>query len=232
MSRIKEIREQQRVAAMQYQQENPGIYNPEVSGMLDKEAPITSEEKALALGFEATSPKRLLDLPPGDAGCGESMFRLSHVFYSLSTGVEGGPGLDPRYTPYSQAVALATQSSSDQKPRYWHVSIYGTGVRREGIRPGAGSPLSLSEIQSRAFEAIYTVLAGIPTDRTTRFVPSVPTCQARVLVHDESGGRYVDVDVIGTRSMTFYGFGATVFLLIKPSGYEVDPANESNNEPI
>ena len=231
MSRIKEIREQQRVAAMQYQQENPGIFNPEVSGMLDKEAPITSEEKALALGFEATSPKRLLDLPPGDAGCGESMFRLSHVFYQMNLAPGGTPS-QPRFAPYSQAIALATQRSSDQKPRYWHVSIYGTGVRRPGgLTPE--EPLSLSEIQSQAFEAIYTESFGpVLTDRTTRFVPNVPTCQARILVHDESGGRFVDVDVIGTRSMTVYAYGVTVFLLIKPIGYEVDPSNSGNNEPL
>lgn len=231
MSRIKEIREYQRIQALAFQQEDPGIYNPDVSGLLDKSAPITSEEKALALGFEATSPKRLLDLPPGDAGCGESMFRLSHVFYDLS-GPGGGTLAQPRFAPYSNAVALATQRSADQKPRYWHVSIYGIGVRRFERLGGPLPPLSLSELQSRQFEAIYGALGAVETDITPPFIPSVPTCQARVLVHDESGGRYVDVDVIGTRSMTFYGFGATVFLLIKPDGYEVNPVDASLNEDI
>lgn len=231
--RIKELRDYARHQALPFQQEDPGIRNPEVTGLLDKTAPITTEQKALALGFEAVEPKRLLDLPYGDAGCGQSMFRLSHVFYRLN-GFEGpGTLAQPRFTPYSQAIVLATQRSADQKPRFWNVSIYGTGVRRPGRPPGgADVPLSLSELQSRSFEAIYTRLGGVETDRTTRFVPNVPTCQARILVHDESGGRYVDVDVLGNRSMTVYAFGVTVFLLIKPQGYEVDPTNEALNEPI
>lgn len=232
--RIKEFREYQRLLALQYQQEDPGIRNPQVSGMLDKTTPITSEEKALALGFEATGPKRWLDLPPGDAGCGESMFRLSHTFYQLNGNINpfGLPGLDrPAFAPYSRAIAIATQRSADQKPRYWHISIYGIGVRRPGSRDPQ-SPLSLSELESRKFESIYALTAGTETDLTPRFIPSIPTCQARILVHDESGGRYVDVDVLGTRSMSVYGFGATVFLLIKPIGYEVDPSNTGNNEPL
>ena len=131
--RIKEFREYQRLLALQYQQEDPGIRNPQVSGMLDKTTPITSEEKALALGFEATGPKRWLDLPSGDAGCGESMFRLSHTFYRLNDSEV--PLLDrPAFAPYSQAIAITTQRSADQKPRYWHISIYGIGVRRPGSR--------------------------------------------------------------------------------------------------
>lgn len=229
MTRIRELRNMQRRMARAFEQVNPSIYNPDVSGLLDKTHVPTSEEKALALGFEASEPKRLLDLPCGDAGSGQTMFRRSHVFYRLE-----GPGLNafnsrPAFEPYSNAIGLATQRSSDQKPRYWHVSIYGVGVRRPGQGAVGILPLSESEVASQAFEAIFGTISG---DLTTRFVPSVPTCQARVLVHDESGGRYFDVDVIGTRSFAVYAFGVTVFLLIKPIGYEVNPSNDALNEPI
>jgi len=228
---LKEFRELQRRKAMEFQQENPGIRNPFAHGFLDKEAPISSEEKALSLGFEAQGPKRWLDLPYGDAGSGQTMFRRSHVFYALD-----GPGNNQitsriPFAPYSRAIGLATQRSSDQTPRYWHVSIYGTGVRRPGSLVG-DEPLSEGDIDSRQFEAIYTALGAVETNITPPFVPSVPTCQARVLVHDESGGRYFDVDVLGTRSFNLYGFGVTVFLLIKENGYEVNTADEEQNRPI
>jgi len=48
------------------------------------------------------------------------------------------------------------------------------------------------------------------------------------MVADESGQRFVDVDVLGTRSMNLYGFGVTVFALIKEDGYEIDRQRDDN----
>ena len=48
------------------------------------------------------------------------------------------------------------------------------------------------------------------------------------MVFDESGQRFVDVDVLGTRSMNLYGFGVTVFALIKEDGYEIDRQRDDN----
>jgi len=42
------------------------------------------------------------------------------------------------------------------------------------------------------------------------------------MVHDESGQRFFDVDVVGTRSLNLYAWGVTVFALIKEEGYEID----------
>ena len=52
------------------------------------------------------------------------------------------------------------------------------------------------------------------------------------MIHDESGQRFFDVDVIGTRSFSVYAFGVTVFLLVKPPGYEVDEQNPDSLIPI
>jgi len=48
------------------------------------------------------------------------------------------------------------------------------------------------------------------------------------MVHDESGQRFVDVDALGTRSLGLYGFGVTVFALIKEAGYEIDRQRDDN----
>jgi len=76
---------------------------------------------------------------------------------------------------------------------------------------------------------------GVPvtgvTANVARGVPLVSTTKFRVMVFDESGQRFVDVDVIGTKTMQVYGFGVTVFALIKEEGYEID-RQRNDNEPL
>lgn len=202
---------------------NNGVYlpNPNVSPEFDKHRPVSSDHKAKAFGFEPNSQKRLFDLPKGDAGAGQSVYRRVQAFYPM-----GGPTRVSEVN-YGKPIAIITNRSSTKIHRYFHVSIYGFGVRvpTEG-QPQ--SPQSIAELQAQQFEAIYINNAD-QTDITPRFVPSVCSCQARVMVHDESGQRFFDVDVIGSRSMDFYAWGVTVFLLLKDGGYEVDEQNPDSN---
>ena len=203
-----------------------GVYlpNPTASPTLDRHKPIPSDEKARAFGLEPVSPKRLFDLPAGDAGAGQSVYRRIHAFY--------GQGMNHvARTNYTKALAIITNRSSTQTARYFHVSIYGFGVRRTGNGVVPFNPLSIAEAQDRQFEQIYLDDVA-QTPITPRFVPSVLTAQARVMVHDESGQRFYDVDVIGSRSFSVYAWGVSVFLLVKPDGYEVDAQNPEGSEPI
>ena len=74
--------------------------------------------------------------------------------------------------------------------------------------------------------------AGVPSNFPTpgsdvaRGVPIIPSVKFRVQVFDESGQRYFDVDCIGTRTFNLYGWGVTVFVLVKENGYEVSDSLE------
>lgn len=213
---IQYIRDQDRAEQEVYNENGVYLPNPSASPSFDRHSPISSERKALAFGMEAVSPKRLFELPKGDAGAGQSVYRRLHVFYSTGS------------LNYTKPIAAITNRASTQSPRYFLVSVYGFGVRRP--TPGAGiglEPLSIAEAQDRQLEAIYVNTVGFP-EVTRRFLPSVCTCQARIMVHDESGQRFFDVDVIGSRSMAVYGWGVTVFLLTREDGYEVDSQNKDS----
>jgi len=231
---IKQMRNAERASVQRFNDNGVYLPNPDAQPVYDKHKPIPSDQKALAFGMEPISPKRLWQLPYGDAGAGQSVYRRVQVFYPLNNLDDFIPGLGARISefPYSKAVAIATNRSSDQKPQYFHVSIYGIGVRRNGRGlPAPLQPLPQSEILNQQFEQIFIALAGggvIPL--TERFIPSVPTCQARVMVHDESGQRFFDCDVLGNRSFSVYGWGVTVFVLIKSPGFEFDEQNPQTNE--
>jgi len=209
-----------------------GVYlpNPDAQPVYDKHKPIPSDQKALAFGMEPISPKRLWQLPYGDAGAGQSVYRRVQVFYPLNNPDEGvlGDNRIPEF-PYSEAVAVATNRSADQKPSYFHVSVYGIGVRRNGRQEPALQPIPQAEILQRQFEQIFVAAGATAIPLTPRFIPSVPSCQARVMVHDESGQRFFDVDVLGNRSLSVYGWGVTVFVLIKRPGFEFDEQNPQVN---
>lgn len=231
---IGQIRRAQR-AAVKHLNDN-GIYlsNPDASPSYDRHEPIDSDSKAIALGMEPVSPKRLFDLPPGDAGAGQTVYRRVQLFYPLNNFDDFIPGLGGRFAeyPYSRAIAIATNRSKNQKPQNFHVSMYGIGATRNGIPAGGiQQPLSSTEILNLQFEQIFIREAGgVAVPITDRYLPAVNVCQARVMVHDESGQRFYDFDVIGNRSATFYAWGVTVFALIKNGGFEVDEQNLQVNE--
>lgn len=203
-----------------------GVYlpNPQAEPSFDRHAPIPSEQKALAFGMEPTEPKRLFELPRGDAGAGQTAYRNIHGYFSLSQSSDRVG--DSNYT---KALPIITMRSANQNPKYWHVSIYGIGVRRPSQNAPL-PPLTAAQIRDLQFEQYFVETApGVFTPLSRRFVPSVGTAQVRVLIHDESGGRFFDADIIGNRSFSIYGWGATVFLLVKQNGYEVDEQNPDAN---
>jgi len=208
---VGDIRDMERAEASPFNQNGVWLPNPTAEPSFDRHAPIPSDQKARAFGMEPVSPKRLFDLPRGDAGAGQSVYRRIHAFYPMGTASSTG-ALSLNYT---KALEIATNRSTTKSPRYFHVSIFGFGVRRPGAVGLSLAPLTIAEAQDRQFEAIYLNTPAQP-DLTPRFIPSVASAQARVMVHDESGQRFFDVDVIGTRSFTVYAFGVTVFLLVKP----------------
>ncbi|MHC4433708.1 MAG: hypothetical protein ACYTBS_17855 [Planctomycetota bacterium] len=219
-----DIRDMERATAKRFNENGVYLPNPTADPSFDRHKPIPSDQKARAFGMEPVSPKRLFDLPRGDSGAGQSVFRRSHVFYSM-----GGPGRAASQN-YDSALAIITNRSSTQTARYFHVSVYGFGVRRP-FRGQPQLPLTVAELQDRQFEQIY-LDDGPQTPLSPRFIPSVCTCQARIMVHDESGQRFYDVDVIGNRSMNVYAWGVSVFLMVKGDGYEVDEQNQDSIRPI
>ena len=226
---VGEIRNLQRTDVKRFNDNRVSLPNPAAAPAYDRHAPIPSTQKALAFGMEPTSPKRLFELPKGDAGAGQTVYRKIHAFYSLAQ-----PGDFARVgaSNYTKALPIITMRSANQNPKYWHISLYGIGVRRIANNAGL-EPLTQSEIRSQQFEAYFVETApGVFTELTPRFVPSVCTAQARIMVHDESGQRFFDADIIGNRSFSVYGWGATVFLMVKPDGYEVDAQNPDSIVPL
>jgi hypothetical protein len=224
------IRDMQRDEVQKYNDNGVYLPNPSAEPLFDKHKPIPSSNKALAFGMEPTAPKRLYELPRGDAGAGQTVYRRIQAFYELAG--PGGPLGPARVsaTPYSDALPIITMRSTDQRCRYWHVSIFGTGTRRPAQGGAPIAPLAAGTIQNRQLIAYQVEFpAGTFVDISPRYLPSVPTAQARVMVSDESGQRFFDVDVLGSRSFNVYAWGVTVFLLVKPGGYEVDPQNPGAN---
>jgi hypothetical protein len=170
------------------------------------------DAKVRSLGLAPNIPRHFWQLLKGDAGAGSSIFRRTTLFQQLAA-----PGFRSAATMYSKAIEIATMRSKDQRPRYWQVSLLGVGrVIETGVPIG---PLSDDEILRTApgirqgEPTVFPVARGVPLVSTTKF---------RIMVHDESGQRYFDVDCLGTRSLNLYGWGVTVFALINEEGYEVN----------
>jgi hypothetical protein len=170
------------------------------------------EAKVRSLGLAPNIPKHFWQLLKGDAGAGSSIFRRATLFQQLAA-----PGARTAATMYSKAIQLATMRAKDQRPRYWQVSLLGIGRVIETNVPIGPVPddeiLRTAPGVAQGEPTVFPVARGVPLISTTKF---------RIMVHDESGQRYFDVDCMGTRSLNLYGWGVTVFALIKEEGYEVD----------
>lgn len=226
---IGQIRDAERDEVRQFNDNTVTLPNPDASPVFDRHAPIPSPHKALAFGMEPTSPKRLFELPRGDSGAGQSVYRRTQFFYNLGPAAADVPPAEFGRVialPYTRAIGLATMRSVNQKPKYFHVSVFGISVRRPPLPGGVPqNPLTQTVIESQQFESIFFGTGAGLTELTRPFVPAVAVCQARIMVHDESGQRFFDVDVIGNRNFSVYGWGVTVFGLVKTGGYEVDFQN-------
>jgi len=211
---IGNIRSIERADAYRLKNPNVSLPNPTAIPPLDRMRSQPYEAKVQSLGLGPNYPQHFWQLLRGDAGAGSSAYRRTTLFQQLAA-----PGIRAASTPYSKSIELATQKSSDQRPRYWQVSLLGIGRIIE--TPVPIDPLSDDEILDTASGISQSAFIPAPFD-VVRGIPLISTTKFRIMVHDESGQRFVDVDCIGTRSFSVYGFGVTVFALIKDEGYEVD----------
>lgn len=224
---IGDLRKFERHEAKPFNDNRVSLPNPQVNAPFDRHAPIPRDHKKTAFGL-GPDPERLGNLIAGDAGAGDTFYRKIHAFFSLDQDGISRVGA----SNFTKALPIATVRGASNKPMDWHISVYGIGVRR--VSEGAPlSPLTDSEIRDLQFEQYFVEFpAGVFVPLSPRFVPSVNTSQVRVMFHDESGQRFFDADVIGTRSFSVYGWGASVFLLVKENGYEVNAQNPSSNPPL
>jgi len=200
---IRQVRNMERSMVSQFQDPRVGLPNPQAEAPFDRTAPQGRVAKNQALGFQV-QPDRLIDLPPGDAGAGQSVYRRSHFFARLDdpdNNIVAG-------NPMDKAIGMATYCSSDCRPRFWHVSFFGIAVQR-AANLAAVQPLTDNEILSEQLLPTSNGLAPTSPD----FIPAITQLQARVMVFDESGQRFYDVDIMGNRSLDVYAWGVTAFVL-------------------
>lgn len=176
----------------------------DVSPSMEKTIPRPVLARQRGLGF-APRPHNINDVAPGDAAAGRSEFRRGQFFTQLTSVIPGGGSYDVVDLIWDKPIGMATGRSSDTRPRFWHVSFFNYGTVRQ-VAAGTVSPLTEAEIQ---------VAAGRG--------PSVAMVRGRVQIFDESGGRFFDVDILGTRSFSFYAFGVTAAILLPnaPDGSDI-----------
>lgn len=193
----------------------PGVYlnNPEMDAPIDRGQIQNPRMRQNGFGFELR-PGNVNDVAVGDSAPGVSYFRRAQFF--VNTGRIGGTNLQAASLQYDIPVAIATARSMDTRPRFWHISFFGISVDRFLSGEG-GPPLNEYEIATQG----------------NRF-PTSTVLKGRIQVHDESGSRFFDLNIHGTASMSFYGFGATTYILLPSAvidgervalGYEVDAQN-------
>lgn len=198
---IRQVRNLEREMVAHLQNPHVMLPNPAQGAEFDRTQPLDRVAKNQALGFQV-QPDRLIDLPPGDAGAGQSVFRRTHMFARLdnpATGVVAG-------NPMDRAIGLATYVSSDCRPRFWHISFFGIAVQR--VADPVVEPLTDNEILSQQLKPVDN--SGVDT---ADFVPAITQLQGRIMVFDESGQRFYDVDILGNRSIDVYAWGVTAFIL-------------------
>ena len=168
---------------------------------------------------------RVEDLPAGDAGAGIPAFRRIQTFTRLD---------DPTTfvvsdNPATRSLAMATYKSDDRRDRLLHISFYGTGVINDVSVISPRGPLPEGEIlETGGFIGIEDSAISATTTSLVPFIPRISSVQGRVQIHDASGMRQIDLDVLGTRSLSVYAWSATVFALVPATGYEVVASQLAN----
>lgn len=213
------LRNMERSEVAKFNKNDVYLPNPMGDAPFDKRTPQSYEQKIYGLGLGPNIPQHFWQLIKGDSGAGSSVYRRAELFQLLAP-----TGDRTSETPYSKAIQIATMRSTDQRPRYFHASLFSVGRQIASAVPL--EPLPENEI--------YRFAPGIPAGTasvsgSTQFgVPQFSNTQFRVMIHDESGQRFFDTDVLGTRSINAYAFGMTVFALIKEDGYEIDRQRDDN----
>lgn len=194
--------------------------DPNAVPTVDRGRPPSAYEKSVRLGFQP-QPNTLGFMAPGDAAAGQTQFRRAQLFARMDDPVSSSVA----GVPFSQSIGLATQRASDQRQRIWHVSVFGIGQYRFNGAV-AQAPLTESQIIGDGF--IGNTGAGLGSSALP-YVPRITNFKARAMIHDESGQRFYDFDVIGTRSFDVFAFGVTIFVLMPVGGYQVDFQNSAGN---
>jgi hypothetical protein len=200
---IREVRDHERELAARYADPRVMLPNPYQSAPFDRTEPQGRIAKNEAFGFQV-QPNLLIDLPPGDAGAGESMFRRGQFYARLdnpNNEIVAG-------NPFDREISMATYVSSDNRSRFWRVSFFGIAAQRSPGRVGTLPPMSGNEILS---EQLKPVVNGASS--TVPFIPAITQLQGRIMVNDESGSRFYDFDIMGTRSVDLYAWGVTASIL-------------------
>lgn len=151
-------------------------------------------------------PRPLIDVKIGDAAAGQSVGRRIHLFGSVAA--QGSNALEP----FTQQIAIQTARSTDTRPRMFHVSFFGNELQRFAPLAAPVGPVPESQIQN---------ITG----------PNTTQVQGRILIQDESGGRILDVDTMGTASIDVYAFAVTVFALVPDSFYSVNTTSAQVIQP-
>ncbi|MHC4433707.1 MAG: hypothetical protein ACYTBS_17850 [Planctomycetota bacterium] len=211
---ISQVRNLEREMVSRFNDPRVMLPNPTADAPFDRTEPLDRIAKNEALGFQV-QPDRIIDLPPGDAGAGKSVYRRTHVFARLNAST--APEAPVAGNPYDKAIGMATYVSSDCRPRFWHISFFGIGVQRVANN-NALLPLSNDEILSEQLEPITNNIFP-----TRRFIPAISQMKGRIMAFDESGQRFYDVDVMGNRSLDIYAWGVTAFILAPGNFYEGRP---------
>lgn len=211
---ISQVRDLERAMQQPFNDPRVMLPNPSQGAPFDRTEPLDRIAKNEALGFQV-QPDRLIDLPPGDAGAGKSMYRRTHIFARLNASTS--PGAPVAGNPFDKAIGMATYRSSDCRPRFWHISFFGIGVQRVANNVPL-DPLTNNEILSDQLDPVTNNI--LPTGR---FVPAISQMKGRIQAFDESGSRFYDVDVLGNRSLDIYAWGVTAFILAPGNFYEGVP---------
>jgi len=205
----------QRVAQFQ-----PGcdLPNPDHAPPFDRTQPLGRVQKREALGFRPATDD-LIELKHGDAWNSKTNRRRTQYFSQL---VFPQAIINPEINPIGLVAndqsgqGIAEMHSQDpERLKLFQVSLFSIGVRRVSVDTLL-TPLTEQEI-------INNQLVGIQGGPNVpgQLFSSVSMNRFRILVQDVSGGRYFDVDVMGTRSINVWAYGVTVFSMIPDGGYEV-----------
>ena len=194
--------------------------DPNAIPTVDRGRPLDSFDKAVRLGFQP-QPRSLGFATRGDAAMGDTIFRRVQLFAQLAP-----VGGNIQETTFHTAIGLATHRSSDNRPRNWHVSVFGIGTQLSAGVPRG--PLAESQIvQNGGFWPNVGSVAGVLSAGSSLapYVPQITTFKARAMIHDESGQRFFDFDVIGTRSFDVAAYAVTIFILLPDNGFELSQLN-------
>ena len=182
----------------------PTLPNPNPAPF-DRKQPHSWQDRQRGFGL-SVRPFNINELAPGDAGADLSQFRRGQFFVQLA-----GAGFNVSDLIWNIPVGMSTARSSDTRPRFFHVTFFNNGVIREPIAPVG--PLDESQIQTASGQA-----------------PDIAMVRGRVQIQDESGGRFFDVDVMGSRSFSIYAFAVTTFILLPSTPDGIVRGSEVNRQ--